>query len=248
MATNKQQGNPRLGQAYRVQPAPGGSYHVYADGRKVFVPHTGAPQQTPSAAAAQPQQQQAFAPDSQYFSTAAQGTFDVGQGLAANDQQGVSNEATYREALRRLQEQRPGVERNAANSYNNQGLFYSGQYGKKLGDIATQFAERQADTRANYDSSEQARLAARRALEAGYTVSDAAAYAQSADRQVNNDTAQADAGTLAPPAPAAPVVPAGTVPQLPKPKKPYRTVMARGKVFHAYSSGRRVAVRPVSRP
>jgi hypothetical protein len=256
--------NPQTGQTYTVLPAPGGTVHVYPDGRRVFVkagtPAPAAPGQFNAAdqaawqgigqrmglgQAAAPGEAP-VTPDSQYFIDAASRQARIGADLTDNDQQGVRSKAAYDEALRRLQADQPKSEAGAKSSANRSGLFYSSNLDNSLNEIATQYARQRSDAKSTFDQGEAARLAARRAIEAGGTVDDAAAIAASTDRQVGRDTDAADSGALAvTPAPAAPAV---KVVRPTVKKKPYGTVTARGKVFHVYNSGRRVAVRPVARP
>jgi hypothetical protein len=239
--------------AFKVLPAPGGVYHVYPDGRKVYV-RAGASAAAAPAAVSPGQAQQAaavaLAPDSTYITNTAQSTAAVANQLAANDVQGLTNQANYQEALRRLQTQRPKDEQTTKETANSQGLFYGGALSSRLDDLATRYARSQGDLANSFHTTENARLAARAAIQAGQPIDDAAQQAALADRTIGNDTDAADSGALAPPdqqvTPAAPAAPVARTVRAPR-KPKYKTVTARGNVFHTYSSGRRVAVRPVSR-
>lgn len=232
---------------YHVQPAPGGSFHVYPDGHKEFVAHPGtsalgtafthAAQNTGTGpfagnaaqwqAAAQATGTGPFAPASGASAAAAQAAPDPtspmdstlagwmathqaarDQQLAANEQQGTANLANYQEALRRLNQQQPIEEQGQRQSYNKQGLFYSGHLGQSLGRLAQSYTERRADQRSGYDTTENARLAARGAISAGYNVDEAAARAEAADRQIGSDTTAAGSNALALDPNAAPAAPA----------------------------------------
>ena len=220
--------------APHVQPAPGGSYHVYPDGRKVFVRHSAAvPSYTPpyihpmsageattppyihplsgqggtganaSAAAAQPAAPAApaasgqaadpsgFTPDSTYLLSQAAKTSALNNSLAANDAQGQTNQATFTEALRRLQAQQPLDEQSQREAANRQGLFYSGYLGSQLGKVATSYAQKRADAQASFQNQENARLAARAALQQGFTVDQAADMAAAVDRETTSDATAA---------------------------------------------------------
>lgn len=269
MPINTQPNSGRFGQTYRVQPAPGGVYHVYPDGTKQFI-KAGAPQPMadPNAGlaaafahAAQNTGTGPFAGNAAQWQAAAKATgtgpaapppaapdsrdatyWGINAGrvksrddqLAANTAEGTASKAGFDEALRRLRADRPGDTANVNVGANKQGLFYSSTKGTRLDDLATSYARRESDATTSYNTSERARLAARSAIENGYTVEDAADIAASVDRAIPKDAAAADAGALAPPAPA------------PAAPKAYRTVTAHGMVYHVYPDGRRVPVRPVS--
>src|SRR5205823_1679552 len=93
--------------------------------------------------------------------------------------------------------------------------------------------ERRADQRSSYDTAENARLAARGAISAGYTVDEAAERAAAADRQIGTDTTAADNNALVPnpdaASAAAPAVPttATTVrpPAVRRPRAPVSRVV-----------------------
>lgn len=199
---------------YQVVPAAGGAWHVYANGRRVFVKASGAapapaaaapeappaPDLTPAPAAPEaapvPKLREAYSPDAQYFVGQAQRLLRKQQALGSNEQQGVRNKNAYDEALRQMRLQQPQDEQASRLNANRQGLFYSSTLGNQLGDIARTYAERRSKTQGSFDESERARVAARSAIEQGYTVDDAAEYAASIDRQISRDTGAADVGAL----------------------------------------------------
>lgn len=136
--------------------------------------------------------------DSTAAAARAQLRFKVSQGLAGSTQESAYDKIDFQEALRRMTEQRPKDEQSTREQANRQGLFYSGQLGKRLDDLATDYARRQGDQQQSYDRREAARVAARRAIESGASIDDAAITAELADRQVAADSSAADAGALAP--------------------------------------------------
>jgi hypothetical protein len=211
MAVNRQAGSARYGQAYTVQRAPGGAWHIYPNGKRVFVragtPHPQAPAPIPTSTPAPAQ----LAPDSDYFTGQGQRVFDVSQRLAGIDEDQRVDRSNYDEALRRLADNQRQSVKNTTEGHNRQGLFYSGQLGQALGDSAKEYARQRADSLMGLQAREAARANARRALESGATADEAAAYAAALDRQIGRDTTAADANSLVVnPAPAAPAAPAVT--------------------------------------
>lgn len=160
-----------------------------------------------------------FAPDAQYLAEAGQRLQDrqaKTNELNANTQTDSQDTA---EAIRRLLQSRGEVETSTKQTANKQGLFYSGQLGKRLGDVAADFTRRQSDAQLALDRREAAREAARRAIESGAPLSEAAALAQAADRQIARDQTAADANALVRnPSPAA-APKATTQPQAPAKRK-----------------------------
>jgi hypothetical protein len=181
---------------YQVINAPGGAWHVYSDGRRVFVKASAAPAPAPGpqqqAVADYQQAPAAYAPDAQYYAEQAQRLFQKNQQLASFDTAHTRDTTQLNEALRQMREQQPLDQGKAQVGANKAGLFYSTALGNQLGSIAKTYAQRQA------------RAAARAALEQGYTLDDAAAQAAAADRQIGRDTSAADAGALVAETPTAP--------------------------------------------
>lgn len=138
-----------------------------------------------------------FAPDSQYLADAAQRAFERQQKITQLNTESRIDTTDFNEALRRMTESRAGVEQQTRQTANKQGLFYSGQLGKRLGDVATDFTRRQSDAQLQYDRREAARRAAIAAIEAGAPLEEAAAMAAAADRQLARDQEAADARALA---------------------------------------------------
>jgi hypothetical protein len=190
---------------YQVVPATGGAWHVYANGRRVFVKaQAAAPAAAP--AAAQPTQQQAvqtyqqapgdLAPDAQYYAEQAQRLFQKNQQIASFDTAHTRDTTQLSEALRQMRAQQPLDQGKAQVGASKAGLFYGSALGNQLGQIAKTYTQRQSQAQTSYQQAEDARTAARAALEQGYTLDDAAARAAAADRQIGRDQSAADAGAL----------------------------------------------------
>jgi hypothetical protein len=168
----------------------------------------------------QPQENHAtFAPDAEYLAAAAQRQFERTQAIQGLTSQSSTDKSDTAEAIRRLTsaapEQRQGIKQGA----NKAGLFYSGQLGKQLGNFEADLTQRQGDINLDMQRREDARAAARAAIEQGAPLEEAAALAESAGRQVQRDATAADNNMLVPPpaAPAARVV---------KPAAPRRKIPA----------------------
>lgn len=156
-------------------------------------PGAGAPSATPGAPAAGGS---TLADDAQSAAERAALKFRTDNDRATIEQQGAYDRTDFQEALRRMATQRPKDERATREGANRQGLFYSGQLGKRLGELAVDYQRREGDARSEFDRREAAREAARRALESGMSIDDAAISAQLAERQVGRDAEAADAGGL----------------------------------------------------
>lgn len=229
------------GYTYQVVPAPGGVWHVWPNGQRTFVPaKPPAPKPpaapSPAAPVSQPQAVQTYeqspgelSPDAEYYTGAAQREFQRQQNLAANQAQGSTNVQTRDRALQQMGVQQPLDERQTQVNANRSGLYYSTTLGNQLGALAATYAQRRTQAQQSYDAAEQARVAARTAIEQGYSLDDAAARAAAADRQIQRDQSAADAGALVA---ATPQIAAQSVqlarpkavpkPKLVKPKAPAR--------------------------
>ncbi len=120
----------------------------------------------------------------------------IGFKINALDQQDAADETSYREALRRMQAQQPRDQQAARESANKAGLFYSGTLGKNLGDIATQYAQRQADAQAARQQRANDRASQKAALQSGFNIDIGDLAQAAAARQIGEDTQAADAGFL----------------------------------------------------
>lgn len=233
--------NARTGQNYRVLPAPGGSWHLYPNGAKVFVKAQSQPPTTipgtPDQPAVDPGGQ--LAPDSQYIDDRAQGLFKIRQQLDGNDAEKTANELALRESIRALEQQRPADERNTRQAANKAGLFYSSELTRGLQDVATNYVKAQAGAQGDFSAKESARLSNRQAIEAGYTLGDPADLEASAGRQITRDTTAADAGYLVPEY-GTPGTPARTVGGRAAPPTKYRTYKNKaGETLHYYPTTKR---------
>jgi hypothetical protein len=208
---------------YQVVPAAGGAWHVYSNGRRVFVKAQAAapapaqpavPTQQQSVAAYQ-QAPAELAPDAQYYAEQAQRLFQKNQQLASFDTAHTRDTTQLTEALRQMREQQPLQEGQAQVGASKAGLFYGSALGNQLGQIAKTYAQRQSQAQTTYQQAEDARTAARAALEQGYTLDDAAARAAAVDRQIGRDQSAADAGALVAETPVAPTTVAAVRPPAP---------------------------------
>jgi hypothetical protein len=230
MATNTNTASGQYGQQYRVVSAPGGVYHVYPNGQRVFVPKPAAtgglahpiasggavPPPAPAPGAPQggadPAPAAPFTGDASYWADQALRNFQRKQQVDQLTQQSAYDKTDFQEALRRRVAQHPKDIQSTQEGANRQGLFYSGQMGKRLGDLETQYTRENSDAQQAYDRREAARSAARTAIEQGAPLEEAAALAAAADRATTSASSAADAGMLVPnqppaPAPAAPPKP-----------------------------------------
>ena len=169
---------PATGGRYTSTRQPGGGFS------NVFVPQTvidqarGAQVKPPPA----PRAPYQWTPDAAYNAAVARLAFNRDEGIRQIDErQGYAN-ADFAEASRRLGLQRTGAEKQTRETANRQGLFYSGQLGKRLGDVAASFTRQQGDLQRNKDRDDAARRAARQALIDGYTLEEAAARAEAVAR------------------------------------------------------------------
>jgi hypothetical protein len=256
--------NPQTGQAYTAQPAPGGTRHVYANGRSVFVPAkvaesptpftaTRAPAPAASAPAAPTPAQNPTAPpdttgqspdykDAGYYAgaTAAQQRRDAG--YAANEAEKAKNLAAKEAALSALAAQQPKDEQSTKETNNDKGLFYSGHLGQDLSDLAASYTTRRTGATQAFTDAEAARAAGRLGIDASYS-SDLAGLADAAiARQSDRDAAAAEAGRLAAPPPEEPLaaapVPAATQTIQQNPGKWVQTVFYKGgKKWYRYGDG-----------
>lgn len=249
--------NSKTGMIYNVIPAPGGAWHIYSDGRKVFV-RSSAPAvapvapEVPAQAAGPSVEESAYwtgqsqISDAQQAREVAQATFEKGQNLQANDRAGQSNLQDYQEALRQMGIAQPREEQNARVAANKQNLFYSSTLGNQLSDVAASYVDKRAAAQRGFDRAEAERAAARHSIEAGYGVTGQGQAESAVGRNITQDTATADAGGLAPPPVAAPSTPLTKVPRM-LAAQPFKTVVKRGNVYH-YTPGRKpVYVRKASR-
>jgi hypothetical protein len=187
---------PKQPQPAKAAPAPG-------------APAQPQPPQQPGA----PQGGADFIPDSEYTTSLAQSNFDANQRLAQLEQQGSYDKTDLGTSLARLRAQQPKDEQSTSEGAANQGLFYSGILGQRLGDVRTRYQQREGDLQQSSDRKQAALEAAKAAIREGMPLTEAALRAQAVDRNVGRDQTAAESDSLVPdpttPPPAAAGVAAG---------------------------------------
>jgi hypothetical protein len=237
---NTQAGNVRQGLSYSIIKAPGGVYHVYPNGQKIFVAAHTTPA-APAAPAAPSVDPSGDPRDSQYLAESAQDTFSRNQQLSSLAAQDASAATNYAEALRRYKEQLPNQQRAELVNANKAGLAQSTYLSERQANNAIQAQRHESDMASQYEAERAAREAARQALLQGATVEEASRLAEAAGRQFDRDTSAADANALvANPTTAASVK---TVAKDPG----YKTVVKNGKVYRYYPGRKPVYIRPATR-
>lgn len=174
-------------------------------------------------------------PDAQYLAEQAQRQFERQQQINAYNAQTKDDQTNTQEAIRRLLGKVGDDRSNISNQANSQGLFYSGQLGKRLGDYQAEVTRQQGDLTTGQSQREAAREAARQAILQGRSIEEAAALAAAADRQVQRDQADAAAGILtaadtSAPAPAVQTVKPKSKPK-PKPKRRRPVAQTSGSMY-----------------
>lgn len=139
-----------------------------------------------------------FIPDAQYLAEAAQSQFNRQTNLDQLTAQDEAERNQTQEAIRRLMDTAGQQRQTTTQTAAKQGLFYSGQLGKRLGDLEAQVARQRGDVQSAYDTNARAREAARQAILSGAPLDEAAARAAAIERQVGRDTEAANARQLVP--------------------------------------------------
>lgn len=177
--------NPRK-RAPSAPPAPSFGKATFT---KPKAPKMAAPKTTSSTGATSQKPAAPDPRDATYWTQLAQLKFQRDQEAARLTQEQSYADADFAEALRRrvgqFGEQKTEIKQVA----NQQGLFESGQLGKRLGAAQTAYDRANFDAQTAHDRESAARAAAREALAAGYTLDEAAAMAEAADRQLQRDLA-----------------------------------------------------------
>lgn len=208
-------------------------------------PAAGAPQAQAPAAGAPAQVQ----PDAQYLAEAAQRAFQRTTAINEYTEEGKTDRSNTEEAIRRLIADAANPRQTIRENANKQGLFYSGQLTKQLGQFEGQLNRLVGDQRNELRTREDARTRAITALQQGAPLEDAVALAASAQRQVDRDTSAADLNALVPNA----VAPPATAPikgvttfvnrtNNSRSGQRYRVQAGNGGVWHIYANGKRVWV------
>ena len=145
-----------------------------------------------------------FTPDAEYLAAAAQRAFDRKAALDNLTSQGTTDKADTQEAIRRLLGQAPEQRQGIKQGANKAGLLYGSTLGKNLDAFEADLTQKQGDINLDFQRREDARAAARQAIESGAPLEEAAAMAEATTRQIERDTSAANAGALVPtPGPAA---------------------------------------------
>jgi hypothetical protein len=174
-------------------------------------------------------------PDAQYLTWAAQRQFEIGNQQQQINAAHAADLKNTQIALQRMGQNLPDQRQAAKVSANKQGLFYSGMLGRNLNLIQRDYTRQTGDTQRAYDTRETARIAARQALQQGFTLEQAAQKADAAARQVQRDQDAAAANVLAPTAGL-------TAPKKGTPKKP--AAAARKKAAKRVQ-GKRIQTKPM---
>lgn len=171
-----------------------------------------------------------FIPDAQYLAGAAQRQFERNTHINELTAEGDAQRSMMQESVRRLMEVVPEQRQGIKEGANRQGLFYSGQLGKSLGDLETQVARQRGDIQREYDTGSRAREAARTAILRGAPLEEAAAKAEAVQRQIERDQGAASRNALVPtPKPKAAAPKAKPKPAKPKRRRPRRANTAQGQ-------------------
>lgn len=147
--------------------------------------------------------QPVFQPDSGYTAQMGQANFDANQKMSQLQTQEENQSTDLMTSLARLRAQQPKDEQATQEGAANQGLFYSGILGQRLGDLDTQYSQKISDAQLAGDRSTAAIEAAKSAIQQGLPLTEAAARAAAVDRQITRDQAAAGADALVPDQPAA---------------------------------------------
>lgn len=177
------------------------------------------PPRTPTAGAAPtaggPAQ---LVPDAQFLAEQARAQFERQTQIDQYASQSRDDVTNTQEAIRRLLQEVPDSRNTIKGGANKEGLLYSGQLGKRLDDYQAGVTRQQTDLNTGQQQREEARAAARAALERGASIDEAAALAALAERRIGVDQTDASLGALAPTQqPAQPPAAAGGTPRPPRP-------------------------------
>lgn len=195
-------------------------------------------------------------PDAAYLARAAQAAFTRTTRINQLADEAKNDDTDTRTTINRLIENAAGDRAKINEGANKEGLFYSAQLTKRLGDYERELTRSQDDVTSARAQRQAARDAARAALEQGAPLDDAVELADAVTRQVTRDTTAADLGALVPNVNAGPgstavpaVTQAAAVKQLvnrqagsPRAGQSFTVQQGRGGVWHIYSNGKRVWV------
>lgn len=215
--------NSRTGQRYTVQPTTGGVYHVYPDGRRVFVRKSTStnpaanPGATVNGQPAPTASLPAFSPDSAYVNQNAMSQWQLGNQRSDLLTEQQYDQADYDEYLRRLDPQETETQEQNAVRSNDAGLFYSGAHNKARADTLTTFARMRADALQGFTRRSDQRSTGLKRLEEGYELDDRSAMGDARGRWQERMAQLAASNQLA----VNPVVPTpGVAPRAPSAPRP----------------------------
>lgn len=136
--------------------------------------------------------------DATYVSRLATDAFTRQQQFDALQEQGRQDQGDTGEAVRRLLISRMEGLRNVDAQAARANLTFSGHRQRQRDDFTAASLRSEGDVRLGSDRREAARIAARRALEQGRPLEEAAAAAEAVDRQMQRDASAAQLNALAP--------------------------------------------------
>jgi hypothetical protein len=180
-------------------------------------------------------------PDAQYLAEAAQRAFDRTTNIDRYTKEGTDDRADSAEAIRRLVTDAVQGRQTIKEGANKEGLYYSGQLSKRVGDYDTAVTRATGDISTQLQHREDARTAAIHALQQGAPLEDATALAAAGGRQTARDAIAADANALVPNAgpnvPAATAVPTVKPPKVNSKGQAYTEQAGSGGEWHVYGTG-----------
>jgi hypothetical protein len=187
-------------------------------------------------------------PDAQYLAEAAQAAFRRTQQLNSLTQEEQDDRTNTATAINRLLENAASDRVKIGEGANREGLFYSGQASKRLGDYEQQLNRARDDAQVLLAQRQAGRVAQRQGIEQGGPLDDAVAMSLAAQRQTARDTSAADVNALVPNIGADPVTASAAAPRaaaitsiLNYKVKPGIVKGVKG-AYHVYPDGRRVWV------
>lgn len=207
-------------------------------------PQAAAPAAGPAAGARLPVKAGAIVPDAQYLAEAAQKAFLRTQQLGALTQESQDDKTNTQTAINRLLENAVSDRVKINEGANKEGLFYSGQLTKRLGDYETQVERAKGDATTLLGQREASRLLQRNTIEQGGPLDDAVLLALAGQRQTGRDTTAADSNALVPNLGGSANAPQSTAINtvLGYTVQPKKNSKGQAGELHVYPDGRRVWV------
>lgn len=125
--------------------------------------------------------------DPTYWAQRAKLIFQRDQEVNRLTREQAYSDQDFTEALRRRAEDKPKQVQSIREGANREGLLFSGQLGRRVGEFETAFQREESDARLSHEREKAARQAARDALAQGYTLEEAALLAEAVARQQDRD-------------------------------------------------------------